>query len=124
MPTLTVALINGPCIGGGLTLALGCDIRIGVPEARFQYPVLMNGVVPGDHDVHRTRAQIGDGRTASMLLGGHAVDADTAASWGLLDHVVPASDLDATAEAMTQTACAAPRDHVITMKRLCQGEGS
>ena len=34
LPLLTLAAINGPCIGGGMTLALGCDIRIGVPEAR------------------------------------------------------------------------------------------
>ena len=40
LPLLTIALVNGHCIGRAMALALGCDIRVGVPQARFSYPVL------------------------------------------------------------------------------------
>ena len=47
LPVLTVAMINGACIGGGMTLALGCDIRVCVSESSFAYPVLKNGILLG-----------------------------------------------------------------------------
>ena len=56
VPVLTVAAINGHCIGGGLTLALGCDLRLAVPQASFGYPVLRNKVLPGQIDAARLRA--------------------------------------------------------------------
>ncbi|MBT5352695.1 MAG: enoyl-CoA hydratase/isomerase family protein, partial [Rhodospirillales bacterium] len=56
LPALTIAMINGSCIGGALMLALGCDIRIAVPEAAFGYPVLKNGVLLGTRDAARMRA--------------------------------------------------------------------
>lgn len=70
LPRLTIARINGHCIGGGLTLALGCDIRISVAQASFAYPVLKNGVLPGAVDAARLRGLVGGGRTSALLLGG------------------------------------------------------
>jgi enoyl-CoA hydratase/carnithine racemase len=80
VPVLTIAAINGPCMGGGLTLALGCDIRLAVPNARFSYPVLKNNVLPGQYDVDRLRALIGPGRSAAILLGGDVIGAQEAAA--------------------------------------------
>ena len=120
LPILSVALVNGPCIGGGMTLALGCDIRIGAPETTFQYPALKNRVVPGDIDVKRLRALVGPGRMSLLLLGGQSVNAETALSWGLLDQITERSDLPAAADAIVETMCATPRAKVVEMKRLCR----
>ncbi|RLA13787.1 MAG: enoyl-CoA hydratase/isomerase family protein [Gammaproteobacteria bacterium] len=70
LPILTIALINGDCIGGAMTLALGCDIRVSVPQASFSYPVLQNGILPGVEDVSRMRALMGPGRASAILLAG------------------------------------------------------
>lgn len=120
LPILTVALIQGPCIGGGMTLAMGCDIRIGSAGARFSYPALKNGVFPGERDVERLTALIGRGRMSSLLLGGQSVDTETALSWGLLDQVVSASDLASAGHAMTEIACTADRRSIVEMKRFCR----
>lgn len=118
VPVLTLAAINGPCMGGGLTLALGCDMRIGVPEARFSYPVLKNNVLPGQYDVDRLKALVGTGHTASILLGGSVVNADQAADWGLLDQVVAKDELHATAQALCATALLAERSHLAALKSM------
>jgi len=120
LPILSVAMLNGPCIGGGMTLALGCDIRIGSPDVRFQYPVLKNRVFPGSTDVRRLKALIGPGRMSSLLLGGQSVDAETALAWGLLDGIEQKGDLPTAVRAMTAVACDAPRENVVEMKRLCR----
>lgn len=116
IPVLTLAAINGPCMGGGLTLALGCDIRVSVPEARFAYPVLKNNVLPAQYDVDRLGALIGPGRAAAILLGGATVDAAEATAWGLVDQLVPRDALQATCRDLSATAMAAEGSHLKTLK--------
>ena len=106
LQVLTIALINGPCIGGGMTLALGCDIRLAAPEALFGYPVLRNGVLPEVRDAARLRALIGSGRTSLILLGGERVAAAKADAWGLVDRIVPRDALARTAAALSEAALA------------------
>lgn len=124
IPVLTVGAINGPCIGGGLTLALGCDIRICVPEARFSYPVLKNNVLPGQYDVDTLQALIGPGRSAAILLGGDAVSAQDAVAWGLVDRLVPREALDDTCRGLCATALAAEGAHLKTLKSMLRGASS
>jgi enoyl-CoA hydratase/carnithine racemase len=119
---LTIAAVNGPCIGGGLTLALGCDIRISVPEAHFAYPVLRNKLIPGKVDCDRLRALIGPGRTSLLLLGGQKVMAPEAKDWGLVDRIVTHGRLLQGCEEICATACAAEREHLAAIKRLCRGD--
>ncbi|MCP9483294.1 enoyl-CoA hydratase/isomerase family protein [Shimia sp. CNT1-13L.2] len=121
VPMLTIAAINGPCMGGGLTLALGCDIRVCVPEARFSYPVLKNNVLPGRYDVDRLQALIGAGRSATILLGGDSVMADEAIAWGLADRMVDRGALEQTCRDLSATACAADRTHLKTLKSMLRG---
>ncbi|MBO9452216.1 enoyl-CoA hydratase/isomerase family protein [Tropicibacter sp. R16_0] len=118
VPILTVAAINGPCIGGGMTLALGCDIRICVPEARFGYPVLKNNVLPGQYDVDTLQALIGPGRSAAILLGGDTVSAEDAAAWGLIDRLTPPEALQDTCRSLCATALAAEGAHLKTLKSM------
>ncbi|KIC20464.1 hypothetical protein RA20_08700 [Leisingera sp. ANG-Vp] len=124
VPVLTVAAINGPCIGGGLTLALGCDIRVCVPEARFSYPVLKNKVLPGQYDVDTLTALAGTGRSAAILLGGAAVSAEDAAAWGLADRMVSRDALEETCRSLCATALAAEGAHLKTLKSMLKGGSS
>ena len=118
IPVLTVAAINGPCMGGGLTLALGCDIRVCVPEARFAYPVLKNNVLPGQYDVDRLQALVGPGRASAILLGGDTVSSADAIAWGLVDQMTSRETLDDSCRALCSTALNAEGQHLKALKSM------
>ncbi len=124
LPVLTLALINGACIGGGHTLALGCDVRLGVPEAKFGYPVLRNGVFLGELEMAKMQRLIGPGRTSLLLLGGATVTAQEALNWGLIDRLVPRDRLGAEADALAATAIEADKTHLARLKATCRGAAS
>jgi enoyl-CoA hydratase/carnithine racemase len=121
LPLLTIAMINGHCIGGAMTLALGCDIRVSVPQASFSYPVLQNGILPGVEDVSRMRALIGPGRTSAILLAGQKINAEQALMWGLVDYLAEQQELEALVRTLAQTATESAGDHLVAMKQLCRG---
>lgn len=120
LDVLTVAAINGACVGGGLTLALACDIRISVPEAHFGYPVLRNKLVPFKTDCDRLRALVGPARSSVLLLAGEKVAAKEAKEWGLVDHIVTRDRLAEVCQDLCAAACAAEREQVAAIKRLCR----
>lgn len=124
IPVLSVAAINGPCIGGGLTLALGCDIRICVPEAQFSYPVLKNNVLPGQYDINKLKALTGVGRSAAILLGGETLSSKDAVAWGLVDRLVPRNALEETCLNLCATAQAADGTHLKSLKAMLKGNAS
>lgn len=121
IPVPTIAAINGPCIGGGMTLALGCDMRICVPDARFSYPVLKNNILPDQSDVDRMNDLIGTGRTSMILLGGDSVEAREACEWGLVDRVVERRNLAHVVQSLTEIAKDADQEHLQAMKTLIRG---
>ena len=121
LPLLTIAMINGHCIGGAMTLALGCDIRVSVDHASFSYPVLQNGILPGSQDAERMQALIGPGRTSALLLGGQKIDAALASTWGLVDYLVEQQELSQCVTSLAQTAAQSDAEHLAAMKRLCRG---
>lgn len=120
VPFLTIAKINGACIGGALSLALGCDIRLAVPDAVFGYPVLRNGVFPTRQDGRRLEALIGPGRKSLFLLGGCRVEAEEALSWGLVDKIVAPGGIDDAAADLSQAALAALPGHLDALKAYCK----
>lgn len=87
LPGLTICALNGTLAGGAFGMALACDIRIAVPQARFFYPVVKMGVLPQPSDPGRMRALIGPSRTKMILMAGHTIDSDIAANWGLIDNI-------------------------------------
>ena len=121
LPLLTIAMINGHCIGGAMTLALSCDIRVSVDHASFSYPVLQNGILPGSQDAERMQALIGPGRTSALLLGGQKIDAALASTWGLVDYLVEQQELSQCVTSLAQTAAQSDAEHLAAMKRLCRG---
>lgn len=92
-PKPVIAMINGFCLGGGNELALACDIRICTPNAKFSQPEINLGIMPGGGGTQRLTRLIGEGRSMEMMLTGDMIDAETAHTFGLVNHVYNADEL-------------------------------
>lgn len=92
-----VAAVNGYCLGGGMTLMLATDIRIAASHASFSLAEVKRGVIPGNGGTQRVLDQLPYAVAMEMLLTGDGIDATVAERWGLINKVVPAADLLATA---------------------------
>ena len=90
-----IAMINGYCLGGGNELALACDIRIASETASFGQPEINLGIIPGGGGTQRLTRLIGEGKAMELILTGEIIDARTAFALGLVNTVVPPSDLRA-----------------------------
>lgn len=118
LPCLTVAALNGTLAGGAFGMALACDLRIAVPEAKFFYPVMRLGFLPQPSDPRRMAALIGPARTRMILMAGQKIAADEALSWGLIDRITPAPILAGAAEALCADALTAPDGHAGRIKAM------
>jgi len=90
---LSIAALNGTLAGGAFGMAIACDLRISVPNARFFYPVMKHGVLPPPSDPSRLASLIGPARAKMILMAGQKITADTALAWGLVDQICPAEAL-------------------------------
>lgn len=97
-----IAAINGDALGQGLELALSCDVRLAAKSARFGFPQVACGLIPGDGGTQRLPRIIGRGKALELILTGEIIDAGEALAIGLVSQVVPLKDLMATAEALVQ----------------------
>ena len=105
----TIAALNGIAYGGGLELALACDLRIAADHAKLAAPEVGIATVPGWGMTTRLATIAGPARAKQMILTGIPIDAERAALWGLVSEVVPAADLDAaTAELANRISAQAP----------------
>jgi enoyl-CoA hydratase len=96
----TVAVIDGPAFGGGLELALACDLRVGTPSARFATPEPSLGIMAGAGGNHRVSNLAGLAVARRMIYVGDVVEAEAALACGLLDRLAQADELDATVDAI------------------------
>ena len=87
-----LAAIQGFCLGGGLELALACDLRFCTEDSKFGFPEIRLGLIPGGGGTQRAPRLVGAARAASMLLLGDQVPAPKAQLWGLIDFVVDSLD--------------------------------
>lgn len=92
----TVAAINGLCLGGGLELALACTLRFASEAAKIGLPEINVGVIPGNGGIQRLARLIGKGRAMWYILTGEFMTAQEALQWGVVNKVVPLSDLRGT----------------------------
>lgn len=99
-PKPIIAAINGYCFGGGLELALACDIRIASNLAQFGQPEVNLGLIPGGGATQRLPQIIGPGAALKLVLTGIPIDADEALRLRLVDEVVPNETLQARALAI------------------------
>ena len=93
MKTPVIAAINGFALGGGLELAMACHFRIASENAKMGLPETSLGVIPGYGGTQRLPQIIGKGRAMEMIMTAGMIDAETAKMYGLVNHVVPQSDL-------------------------------
>ena len=116
-PAPVVARIAGWCLGGGLELAMACDLRIAARHAKFAMPEVKVGIPSVIHAALLPRL-IGAGRARWMILSGEAIDAETALHWGLVDHVAGMEDLDAALAAWTAPVLACDPEAIRAQKQL------
>jgi len=102
-----IAAINGFCLGGGLELALGCDIRIAGEKAKFGLPEVTLGLIPGDGGTQRLPRAIPLAKAAEMLLMGKIIDAQEAHRIGLVNTLVKDEEVMATAKEWANQICQA-----------------
>jgi enoyl-CoA hydratase/carnithine racemase len=102
-----VAAINGMALGGGLELALACDIRIAAETARLGTPEVTLGLIPGWGGTQRLPRVIPWCKAAELLLMGKLIDAQEAYRIGLVNKVVPQAEVMATAKEWAQIICKA-----------------
>ncbi len=100
LPQITIAALRGFVLGGGLELALACDLRIAAEDARFGFPEVGLGVFPAAGGTQRALRLLGPARAKELLLLGERIDAREAWRIGLVNRVVPAASLGEAARAM------------------------
>jgi enoyl-CoA hydratase len=111
-----VAAIQGYCLGGGLELAMCCDVRVCADDAKLGQPEIKLGLIPGGGGTQRLPRLVGIGRALLLNLGGEFVDAATAYDWGLVEKVVPRDELLAAAGEIARSF-AARSPHAIAVVR-------
>jgi enoyl-CoA hydratase len=95
-----LAAINGHALGGGLELALCCDIRVAVPQARLGLPETGLGIIPGGGGTQRLARLVGAGRAKLMIFSADQISAEEAERCGLVEKVVPPEQLLAECRAI------------------------
>ena len=100
-----VAAVNGACLGGGLEVALACDVRVASENARFGVPEVTLGVIPGWGGTQRLPRLIPRAIAANLLLTGRPVNAEEAYRVGLVNRVVPQAELVPAAEEYARALC-------------------
>lgn len=88
-----IAAINGVALGGGLELALACDVRIAAPNAKLGLTETSLAIIPGAGGTQRLPRLIGRGRAKEMIFTAQVVDAQTALEYGLINHIAPEGKL-------------------------------
>ena len=109
LPMPTIAAIEGHCLGGGLELALCCDIRIASETAKLGLPEVKLAVIPGSGGTQRLPRVVGATRAKELILTGRVLTASEAEAIGLANRVVPAGGAVAAAQELgTEIAARGP----------------
>lgn len=104
----TIAAINGLALGGGLEVALTCDFRLASEKAKFGLPEITLGIIPGNGATQRLPRLIGAARAKEVLFLGEIIDAARAEQIGLVNKVVPPSELMQEARSLALKLAARP----------------
>jgi enoyl-CoA hydratase/carnithine racemase len=108
IPQPTIAAITGYALGGGCELALCCDMRIAADDAKLGQPEILLGIIPGAGGTQRLPRLVGVSRAKELVFTGRHVAADEALAIGLVNSVVPADEVYASARALAERLAKGP----------------
>jgi 2-(1,2-epoxy-1,2-dihydrophenyl)acetyl-CoA isomerase len=109
MPQPVIAAVNGPAAGAGMNLALAADIRVAVEEAVFGQNFAKVGLFPDYGGTYFLPQLVGPARAAEMFYTGDMIDAKTALSLGILNHVFPADRFQAQVQSLAAKLATGPQ---------------
>ncbi|MEA1902881.1 MAG: enoyl-CoA hydratase-related protein [Actinomycetota bacterium] len=115
---VTIAAVNGPAIGAGFDLVLGCDLRLGTSRARFAHTFIEMGIIPGDGGAWLLPRVVGWQRATELAMTARSVEAEEAFRLGVLLEIVADSQLSIRATELAHTIASKPRPSVVLAKRL------
>jgi enoyl-CoA hydratase len=118
LPKPVIAAVNGMALGGGLELALGCDLRIADPRARFGLPEIKLGILPGAGGTQRLPRLVPPAVAAQMILTGEPINAEEALRVGLVNEIAGEGGAVDRAIELAGLIAAQPPLSVATAKRL------
>lgn len=118
LPLTTIGMIHGICFGGGFELALTCDILIAEKSARFGFPELRLGIIPGFGGIPRLRRDVSNAVVRDLLLTGRSINAKKAQQIGLVSQMVPVGEGLRAAMATARQATKFDREAAKTCKRF------
>src|SRR5262249_28160303 len=107
-PKPVIAAINGVAFGGGLELALLCDMRVCAAHAKMGLPETTLGIIPGAGGTQRLPRVVGEARAKEMILLGRSLTAEEALAWGLVNRIAKGNLIDDVCEWIAPIANGAP----------------
>jgi 2-(1,2-epoxy-1,2-dihydrophenyl)acetyl-CoA isomerase len=115
-----VCAVNGPAFGGGVNLALACDVVVAARSARFVQPYCHLGLTADAGGSFFLPRMVGRARALGLLLLGDEIDADTAQEWGMIWKAVDDGDLSATAQGIAERLARGPTAALASIKKAVQ----
>jgi enoyl-CoA hydratase/carnithine racemase len=116
--TPVIAAIHGYCLGGGLELAMACDIRVAAEDAQLGQPEIKLGLIPGGGGTQRLPRLVGHGRALYLNLTGDPISGSQAYDWGLVEKAVPREGLLEAALELARTLSERSPHAMGVIKRL------
>jgi enoyl-CoA hydratase/carnithine racemase len=117
VPAVTIAVIHGHCVGGGVVLAASCDLRIAASDTRFAIPEIDLGIPLAWGGIPRLVRELGPARTRELVMTGAAFTAFDALAWGFVNRVVGPEDLSEAADELARTIASKPRSALRATKQ-------
>jgi enoyl-CoA hydratase/carnithine racemase len=119
-PVPTVAMVNGPCLGGGCLIATACDLRLAADRAIFGIPVAKLAIKLNQASVQRLVALVGPGQAKRLLYTADTIDSATAKAIGLVEEVVASNYLQAFTEATIEKILGNSPEALLALKANCR----
>lgn len=123
LPQPVIAAVTGSAVGGGLEVALVCDLIVADTRARFGQPEVRLGLIPGAGGTQRLPRRVGVGRAKELLLLGETIDAEEALRAGLVNRIALAGQARAAALHLAAELASLPAVAVRAIKRSVDGPG-